>query len=366
MIPWCIGVLEACDAAKRHRTAMNLGSLLEHADEQWQHTLEDLNVEVNSVKNGYLLLQEGATSPAARSVAKLRQEALRGKLQVEILDQTGALELEPLLSDSATIGGAHFFPEAWSVCHPGRLLDAMTGAFARMPNTRVVNGEGGKVTLIEPCGKAGRKSIVQTADGECIHDVDVVIIAAGAYSAELASQCGDMLPLDTERGYNIQFEMDTTSAPLLNRAVCNSVGGYIVSPMADGTGDVSLRSAGLVELGGCEPAAVPARFDQLERGTVGMFKPECFAMRRRDQTKDWLGFRPTLPDYLPVIGRSSNNPTGVLYAFGHQHIGLTLAAVTGKLIAELVVDSGAKSSAMGIDLKPFGPQRFRGRWWWGR
>ena len=77
-----------------------------------------------------------------------------------------------------------------------------------------------------------------------------------------------------------------------------------------------------------------------------------------------------------MIGRSSANPTGVLYAFGHQHIGLTLAAVTGKVVANLAVGpypcpSGKENdsdslAAMGIDLAPFSPQRFQGRWWWGQ
>ena len=67
--------------------------------------------------------------------------------------------------------------------------------------------------------------------------------------------------------------------------------------------------------------------------------------------REWMGFRPSLPDSLPVIGRSSS--PNVLYAFGHGHLGLTQAAATGRLIADLVLGKTAS-----IDLSPFSPQRF--------
>ena len=415
MMPWCIGALESCDAMTRLRTTMALGTLLQHTDACWEEVREDLRIEIDAVENGYLLLQDDAMSPEALATAKLRQESLGGQLQVEILDQSGVLQLEPALSDSTTIGGAHFFPDGWSVRNPGQLLDAMTSAFAQMPNTSVVHGTGGRVTRIErqrDSLKTGnisdsdcRKSIVRTADGGCIADVDIVVIAAGAHSAELASQvsCGDALPLSTERGYHVEFDFkckheNGVVSPLLTRSVCNSAGGFIVSPMRSSSGRHVMRAAGLVELGGTSAGPVDARYEQLERSTRSMFREEAFEPReererereggdgggraaaggrwRRDPTRDWLGFRPTLPDWLPVIGRSSANPTGVLYAFGHQHIGLTLAAVTGKVVANLAVGpypcpSGKENdsdslAAMGIDLAPFSPQRFQGRWWWGQ
>ena len=94
---------------------MALGTLLQHTDACWEEVREDLRIEIDAVENGYLLLQDDAMSPEALATAKLRQESLGGQLQVEILDQSGVLQLEPALSDSTTIGGAHFFPDGWSV-----------------------------------------------------------------------------------------------------------------------------------------------------------------------------------------------------------------------------------------------------------
>jgi D-amino-acid dehydrogenase len=78
----------------------------------------------------------------------------------------------------------------------------------------------------------------------------------------------------------------------------------------------------------------------------------------RDGEKDWLGFRPTLPDALPVLGPSSRVP-GVLYAFGHQHIGWTLGGITGRVVADL-----ATGKTPEVDLAPFSARRFRGKPWW--
>jgi D-amino-acid dehydrogenase len=215
-------------------------------------------------------------------------------------------------------------------------------------------------------------------------DARTVVIAAGAHSAALAEQCGDRVPLDTERGYSVQWgpgdafvceNVSKTSTPLrpmplLTRPVCSSEGGFIVTPMAGG-----VRAAGLVELGGLRAGPVASRFEQLDAETRALFAPRdarrsanpksetgtgafSWTLGARDREKDWLGFRPTLPDALPVIGPSSRVP-GVLYAFGHQHIGWTLGGITGRLVADL-----ATGKAPEVDLAPFSARRFRGKPWW--
>jgi len=182
----------------------------------------------------------------------------------------------------------------------------------------------------------------------------VVVVAAGAYSKDLASQCGDVLPLDTERGYHVEFDVDEFP---ISRAVCYSPGGFIVSPMEDRrTNRKFIRAAGLIELGGLDAPPTARAFDDLEASARALFKPGALP-RRRDR-RDWLGFRPTLPDYVPVIGRASANEN-VIYAFGHQHVGLTLAAITGRLVGEL-----AAGRTPSVNLDAYSPRRFRDAWWW--
>ena len=126
--------------------------------------------------------------------------------------------------------------------------------------------------------------------------------------------------------------------------MCDPTEGFIASPMAGG-----LRVAGKVELGGLAAGPTPERCAQIERASQAMIG----GVGPRVRAHDWLGFRPTMPDALPVIGRSARTP-GVLYAFGHQHVGWTLGGITGELIAEL-----AQGKQPSIDLEPYALDRFR-------
>jgi D-amino-acid dehydrogenase len=111
--------------------------------------------------------------------------------------------------------------------------------------------------------------------------------------------------------------------------------------MADG-----LRAAGTVELGGLSAPSNAGRTAMIRRGV------EALLPGAGEGTSEWLGFRPSMPDSLPVISNSPTSPN-VTYAFGHGHLGLTLAGITGRLVADLV--SKRKPS---IDLTPFRSQRF--------
>ncbi len=210
---------------------------------------------------------------------------------------------------------------------------------------------GGEATgFADPAGR-GANVGVTTAGGEVLW-ADVAVVSAGAHSAPLVRAAGDWVPLDTERGHSVEWAPG--SEELLRRAVCSPARGFIASPMSGG-----LRAAGLVELGGTEAGITAARCDQLERDTrslLGAAASDGRLLGPRDRERDWLGFRPTLPDALPVIGRSSKSPH-VLYAFGHQHVGWTLGGITGLLVAELAC--GQEPST---DLWPFRPGRFS---WFG-
>jgi D-amino-acid dehydrogenase len=114
-----------------------------------------------------------------------------------------------------------------------------------------------------------------------------------------------------------------------------------MTPMYQG-----LRAAGTVELGGLNAAPNPERLSYIER-RVRQALPDVGPV-----SDTWLGFRPTLPDSLPVIGRSRHNPN-LIFAFGHHHLGLTLGGITGKLVGEIA--AGAIPS---LDVTPFRPDRF--------
>jgi D-amino-acid dehydrogenase len=165
------------------------------------------------------------------------------------------------------------------------------------------------------------------------------VVAAGAWSRALTAPLGDLVPLDTERGYNTTLPPGAFD---LKRQLVFPGHGFVVTPLSTG-----IRIGGAVELGGLE---LPPNF----RRSDAMLKKAARFMPglRTEGGKQWMGYRPSLPDSLPVIGRSRPSPH-ILYAFGHGHLGLTQSAATGKLIAELV--AGITPS---LDLAPFSPQRF--------
>jgi len=166
-----------------------------------------------------------------------------------------------------------------------------------------------------------------------------VVIACGAWSKPLAAALGDNLPLETERGYNTTLPPGAFD---LKRQLTFGGHAFVVTPLTSG-----IRIGGAVELGGLSLPPNFARADAM-LNKAKAFLPDL----RIDGGKQWMGFRPSMPDSLPVIGASRRSPD-IVYAFGHGHLGLTQSAATGRLVADLL--TGARAP---LDLAPFSPQRF--------
>jgi D-amino-acid dehydrogenase len=237
--------------------------------------------------------------------------------------------LQPGLSPQFVKGT--FVPGWKTVADPKRLGKALW-EYAERLGVRFQQCE---VTNVE-AGPAGARATL--ADGTAI-SASRLVIAAGAWSHRLARQLGDRIPLETERGYNTTLPAGAFD---VRRQLIFSSHGFVVTPLETG-----LRIGGAVELAGLEAppdfARSKAMLEKTERFLPGL---------RTEGGREWMGFRPSLPDSLPVIGRASRSGN-VFYAFGHGHLGLTQAAATARLIADLV--SGKPSA---IDLSPFSPQRF--------
>lgn len=166
-----------------------------------------------------------------------------------------------------------------------------------------------------------------------------VVVAAGAFSHRIARSLGEAIPLETERGYNTTLPSDAFD---LRTQVTFGGHGFVVTRLSTG-----IRVGGAVELGGLELPPNFARSEAMLRKAKD-FLPGL----KSDGGTQWMGFRPSLPDSLPAIGRARSTPD-VIYAFGHGHLGLTQSAGTARLVADLL--TGAQPA---IDLKPFSPQRF--------
>jgi len=168
------------------------------------------------------------------------------------------------------------------------------------------------------------------------------VIAAGAFSHRIARGLGDRIPLETERGYNTTLPPDAFD---LRTQVTFGGHGFVVSRLSTG-----IRVGGAVELGGLDLPPNWRRSEAMLRKAQG-FLPGL----KGEGGVQWMGFRPSLPDSLPVIGFSRAS-RDVIHAFGHGHLGLTQAAGTARLVADLLT-----GQPPAIDLTPFSPQRFQGR-----
>lgn len=174
-------------------------------------------------------------------------------------------------------------------------------------------------------------------DGKSVRAA-AAIVCAGAWSHLLARQFGDRIPLETERGYNTTLP---GTAFDVKRQLIFGGHGFVITPLATG-----MRVGGAVELGGL------SRPPNYARSKAMLAKAKLFLPGLDDRGgREWMGYRPSLPDSLPVIGRSS--ATNVYYAFGHGHLGLTQAAATGRLMRDVVMGHGPA-----LDLTPFRAERF--------
>lgn len=171
------------------------------------------------------------------------------------------------------------------------------------------------------------------------HEADLVLIAAGVHSKSLVERAGHRAPIIAERGYHIRASADDWPADL--PPIVFEDRSMIVTRYAD-----SVQAASFVELGRPDAPPDPRKWERLERHVAELDLPMRAPFTR------WMGARPTLPDYLPAIGRS-RRATNLLYAFGHQHLGLTLAPITAELVVAL-----AEGSPPNIDLTPFDLERF--------
>ena len=177
-----------------------------------------------------------------------------------------------------------------------------------------------------------------------------LVLCAGAWSKPLAASLGYHVPLDTERGYHITLGWQQQGAGLdgmgrLTKPIASTERNVIMTAMAMG-----LRITGTVEFGGLHLPPDPRRFGLL-RAQMQALLPGVDA----SEASTWIGFRPSLPDHLPVMGAAPRHP-GVFFAFGHQHLGLTLCGVTARLVAELVA-----GHAPAIDMAPYRIGRFSRR-----
>jgi len=324
--PWLWQLAKATRPDRVAAIAAGLAALAGRADNAWAELLRQAGAEDLLRRPGWLQV---FSSQAAFARTTAEREVMRHHgVRFEVLGAEEIRQLEPALAPLC--GQALWFPDCGFVLDPKRLAERLAAAFVADGGTILRE----TVTGFEP---ADRVAAVVTDRG--CHPARAVVLAAGAWSRPLAARLGARVPLDTERGYHLMFD---TPEPGLRRPVLWADHHINLVPMMHG-----LRLTSGVEFAGLAAPPDYRRIDRLAGLARRMLPGLAAAPRSR-----WLGFRPSLPDSLPVLGRSRRHE-GVYFAFGHQHLGVTLAAISGRVIADL-----AAGRDPGIDLRPYRAQRW--------
>ena len=326
LAPWLVRFMMSSLPRRYEASAGALAALLGRAQDGYAPLLAAPELARFVRQRECLYLYSNASSfNAARPALELRKSL---GVAFDVLSGDDIRALEPSLAPIFERGV--LFSDSWHFSDPQGFLLALYEQLS----TQGLKLERAAVSAVQ----ATTDGASLTVDGSA-RSFSHVVIATGARSAQFARQCGDVVPLDTERGYHVRYP---GTQQLISRPVGWAERGFYMTPMSDG-----IRVAGTVELAGFGEARNRSLLDLLtfssKRALPGLDEPDS----------NWLGFRPTLPDGVPVLGRSSASER-VIYAFGHQHLGLTLAGISGRIVADLVA-----RRAPPLDLAPYAATRFQ-------
>ena len=324
--PWALRFIAASDPARHRRGQAALTSILAHALPAWRRLAEFSGAP-------------GVVGPDGHALVWMTERTAEKGLRTWERSPTGSAGFQPMQSADlapyaavmtrAPVAGIRFSGTA-QVSEPQAARNALMAAFM---------ASGGEVVHARVARLSLGPEVAAHLDGGGVREAEGALVAAGAWAGRLMRDLGVKAPVIGERGYSVQSAehgWDETLPPTVFEDY-----SMVVSRFTSG-----LRASSFVEFGSPDAPGDARKWQVLERRLADLgigFSP------RPDR---WVGPRPTLPDYLPAIGRLERDPR-ILYAFGHQHLGLTMAAITAELTTSL-----AEGVEPAIDLSPFRIERF--------
>ncbi|MCX4029481.1 FAD-binding oxidoreductase [Endozoicomonas sp. SM1973] len=336
ILPWLMRFIWQSRMHTFKQNMLALQALNEEALTAYRPLLKAAKIEHLVNIHGSMVVFESQAAFAANQ-AQYQLMAAHGVI-VNYLTAEEVRALEPLLSKQVTAGV--LFPNTGHTINPYRLaIDLydyyrkIGGHFQCANVTALYKTADGCVIHVQP------RDYLHSQKENSQYQVRRLVLTTGAWSKQWVQQLtGIKVPLDTERGYHL---MVPGANQMLKMAVSSGERKFIMTPMEAG-----LRLAGTVEFAGLQRPANMKRADMLLQHAKALI-PEL----PNQPGERWMGFRPSLPDSLPVIDQIGP----IYFAFGHQHLGLTQAAITGQLIKEMI--QGVKPS---INLTPYRITRFGG------
>jgi len=325
MIPWFLRFLLNCSERKMMHTAKNMHQILDLSLSAFDELFEAIDLNGLVENKGVLYVWNDKNLKSRELEIKIREEL---GVKQQILTPKDIHDLEPNIKPF--YHGGVYYDYARHTRNPKKILLKLLdnfmkndGKFLKL-NVKDLNFDDDKPVI---------RSDVQR------FVFDKLVIACGAFSKRLTDNLHENIPLDTERGYHVHFK---DCDHLISRPVVYLNRGFGMTPMEQG-----LRVVGTVEFGGLDNPLSKSRIKNLIINAKDMLDglPE--------HEDEWLGFRPSLPDLLPVLGPSKNYKN-VFYSFGHNHLGWTLGAISGKIISKMIANESTN-----LNLSAYSSSRFR-------
>ena len=326
LLPFLASFLRYSSRANVEASGRAIAALIHRVSDAYAILLEETGTQEMVKPNGSLKVYKSDQSFAASAFERELLE--RNNCRYEILNEDELRQLEPGLQP--IFKHAVFMPDSSTAVNPGRMVARFAEIFVAKGGI-IIRGEAVDIRFQN---RKPRTVVTTAGDQEC----DLIVLAAGAWSRNLAAKLGARVLLEAERGYHIMLP----KPPVMpNRFITFMDRKFATLPHEDG----------LRVTTGIEYAKVDAPPDYRRIRSMLPFAQE--SIRDLDTTEQsiWLGRRPTLPNSVPVISRSPRHDN-VLLAFGHSHLGLTMGPATGQIIADL-----AAGRDPDVDLTPYRPDR---------
>ena len=324
MIPWFIQFIRNCTKKRMMHTAKNMHQILDLALSAYDELFDDIDLDGLVEKKGILYIWNDQNLKSRELEIKIRNEL---GVDQQVVSPKEIHDLEPNIKPF--YHGGVYYKYGRHARNPKRILLKLFELFLK---------KGGKFIKmkVQDINFNEEKPVVKT-DSQS-YFFDKLVIACGAFSKKLTDNLGEKIPLDTERGYHVHFK---NCDHLLTRPVIFQNRGFGITPMEQG-----LRVVGTVEFGGLKNPPSKSRIKNLINNAKYMLG------NLPEHEDEWLGFRPTLPDFLPVMGPSKNYKN-IFYCFGHHHLGWTLGPISGKIISGMIAEENTN-----LNLSPYSSTRF--------
>ena len=325
MFNWFLHYFKNCNQKSMLHTAKYMHQILSLSNDAYEEIFQEIDTSGLVEKSGIIYVWTNKNLKSRNLEIKIRDQL---GIEQKLLTKKEILELEPNLNPVFDAGV--IYESAMHARDPHGILKKIFKLYL---------DKGGKfiqtnITSIEQ--SAFDETIIKAENEEFKFEKSV--IASGAFSKKLTDQLGENIPLDTERGYHVHFK---GKDHLISRPVIFLDRGFGMTPMNQG-----LRAVGTVELGGLENPPSEKRIEYVIKCAKELL-PQL-----GEHEDEWLWFRPTLPDFLPVMGPSKKYQN-VFYCFGHHHLGWTLGPISGKIVSGMIAKENTN-----LNLEPYSSIRF--------